>query len=124
MDMHQRRRWFDRRSLLFMHLQGKKCMHVISILYRVYTESSFSLYDGEHLKINYTSSCCCSPLSLRNMPPATTRLNNIHRPCQPYSLSACHLSMLHHHGLTRTALCLKKIYDQNRIPSCSSSQPE
>jgi hypothetical protein len=29
-------------------------------------------------------------------------LENIHRPCQPYSLSACHLSMLHHHGLTRT----------------------
>jgi hypothetical protein len=28
--------------------------------------------------------------------------------CQPYSLSACHLSMLHHHGLTRTALCLSK----------------
>jgi hypothetical protein len=26
----------------------------------------------------------------------------------PYNLSACHLSMLHHHGLTRTALCLSK----------------
>ena len=32
----------------------------------------------------------------------------IFRPGQPYRISACHLSMQHNHGLTRTVLCLKK----------------
>ena len=52
-------------------------------------------------------SCCCSTSSLGNMPPATTHLK-IFRPGQPYRLSACHLSMQHNYGLTRTVsvLCL------------------
>ena len=50
-------------------------------------------------------SCCCSTSSLGNMPPATTHLKTF-RPGQPYRLSACHLSMQHNHGLTRTVLCL------------------
>ena len=50
-------------------------------------------------------SCCCSTSSLGNMPPATTHLK-IFRPGQPYRLSACHLSMQHIHGLTRSVLCL------------------
>ena len=63
-----------------------------------------------NLFLKYTSCCCCcSTWPLRNIPPVATHLKNIHRPCQPYSLSACHLSMLHHHGLARTALCLSKI---------------
>ena len=44
------------------------------------------------------------------MPPASTHLK-IFRPGHPYMLSACHLSMQHNHGLTRTVLCLKKIGD-------------
>ena len=50
-------------------------------------------------------SCCSSTSSLGNMPPATTHLK-IFRPGQPYRLSACHLSMQHNHGLTRSVLCL------------------
>ena len=71
--------------------------------------------------LKYTSCCCCSTSSLGNMPPATTHLK-IFRPGQPYRLSACHLSMQHNHGLTRTVLCLvsKIAYHQ----SCSSSLPE
>ena len=89
------------------------------------------------LKIKYTSCYCCSTLSLRNMLPATTHLKYIHRPCQPYSLSACHLSMQHHHGLTRIVLCLLKklvariaiayilyIHCMHHHDSCSSSLPE
>ena len=61
------------------------------------------------LFLKYTSCCCCcSTQPLRNIPPVATHLKNIHRPCQSYSLSACHLSILHHHWLTRTALCLSK----------------
>ena len=55
------------------------------------------------LFFKYTS---CLTSSVRNMPPATTHLK-IFRPGQPYRLSACHLSMQHNHGLTRTVLCLK-----------------
>jgi hypothetical protein len=54
------------------------------------------------LLLKYIS--CCSTSSLRNMPPATTHLK-ILKPGQPYRLSACHLSMQHNHGLTRTVLC-------------------
>ena len=62
-------------------------------------------------------SCCCSTSSLGSMPPATTHLK-IFRPGQPYRLSACHLSMQHNHGLTRTVLCLK-----NCIPSIMFIKP-
>ena len=67
-------------------------------------------------------SCCCSTSSLGNMPPATTHLK-IFRPRQPYRLSACHLSMQHNHGLTRTVLCLKKNGVQNCIPSIMFIKP-
>jgi hypothetical protein len=53
--------------------------------------------DGEHfvMFLKYTSFCCCSTWKI------FIGLANLN-----YSLSACHLSMLHHHGLT--ALCLSK----------------
>jgi hypothetical protein len=68
-------------------------------------------------------SCFCSTSPLGNMPPATTHLK-IFRPGQPHRLSACHLSMQHNHGLTRTVLCLeKKIGVQNCIPSIMFIKP-
>ena len=55
---------------------------------------------------------CCSTSSLGNMPPATTHLK-IFRPGQPYRLSACHLSMQHNHGITRTVLSVNKNWCPN-----------
>jgi hypothetical protein len=75
-----------RRSLLFLHC--RVCNLCMSFLYSLSCMNTFFL--------KYTSCCCCSTSSLRNMPPATTHLK-IFRTGQPYTFSACHLSMQHSH---------------------------
>ena len=67
--------------------------------------SSSSVCDGEHFVLKIHKLLLLFDLVFKKYPSCS---HPLHRPCQPYSLSACHLSMLHHHGLTRTALCLSK----------------
>ena len=66
--------------------------------------SSSSVCDGEHfvLKIHKL----LFDFVFRNYASCNHPLLKIFRPGQPYRLSACHLSMQHNHGLTRTALYL------------------
>jgi hypothetical protein len=68
--------------------------------------SSSSVCDGEHfvLKIHKL----LFDFVFRKYASCNHPLLKIFRPGQPYRLSACHLSMQHNHGLTRTFMSEKK----------------
>ena len=106
----------------FHSLQCKKISSFRQAIINTLWGSSSSVCDGEHVVLKIHKLLLFDFVFKKHA--SCNHSLKIFRPGQPYRLSACHLSMQHNHGLTRTVLCLlKNIGVQNRLTSFMFIKP-